>query len=286
MAISGDDFGEMMRSTAEEVLTRVHGGTVRLRPGEALDAGPGAAVSRFPVLEGPDELGKSVIVKQATPYGGRGYDPDTPGGPADALLGDWAGLEFLTRVAGDRSPAPRFYGGDRAAGVIIMEDLGAGDHLDALLLGDDPRAAEEAVSELGATLGRMHALTIGRGREYEGIQASLSHSGAGGDFYQYDWLAPTFLRMAELLGVAPGSGVAGELMALRGSLLDPGPFLAYVHADACPDNCVRTREGMRVFDFEHGRFGHALIDGVYGRMRFPSCWCAGQMPEPTFRSEK
>ncbi len=35
---------------------------------------------------------------------------------------------------------------------------------------------------------------------------------------------------------------------------------------------------VRLFDFEGGYVRHALIDGVFGRMRFPSCWCAGQLP--------
>jgi hypothetical protein len=35
---------------------------------------------------------------------------------------------------------------------------------------------------------------------------------------------------------------------------------------------------MRLIDFEFGRFGHALLDGIYGRMMFPTCWCANRLP--------
>ena len=35
---------------------------------------------------------------------------------------------------------------------------------------------------------------------------------------------------------------------------------------------------MRLIDFEFGRFGHALMDGTYGRMLFPTCWCANRLP--------
>ena len=34
-----------------------------------------------------------------------------------------------------------------------------------------------------------------------------------------------------------------------------------------------------MLDFEFARVGHALLDGVYGRVPFPTCWCIGQLPE-------
>ncbi len=34
-----------------------------------------------------------------------------------------------------------------------------------------------------------------------------------------------------------------------------------------------------MLDFEFARVGHALPDGVYGRVPFPTCWCIGQLPE-------
>jgi hypothetical protein len=41
------------------------------------------------------------------------------------------------------------------------------------------------------------------------------------------------------------------------------------------------------FLFEGGRLDHALKEGVYGRMRFPTCWCVYQLPEEiAFRMEQ
>ena len=74
-----------------------------------------------------------------------------------------------------------------------------------------------------------------------------------------------------------------DLTLLATRLSNPAPFLAYIHGDACPDNCVHIGNTVRLFDFEHGRFGPALIDGVYGRLPFPSCWCIGRLPEPVAR---
>jgi hypothetical protein len=69
--------------------------------------------------------------------------------------------------------------------------------------------------------------------------------------------------------------VATTLIALH----TPGPFWAYLHGDPCPDNVVYTGAQLRLIDFEFGGFGHALCDGTYGRMLFPTCWCANRLPE-------
>jgi hypothetical protein len=33
-----------------------------------------------------------------------------------------------------------------------------------------------------------------------------------------------------------------------------------------------------LLDFEFGDFRHALTDGVYGRILFPTCWCFNRVP--------
>ena len=61
-------------------------------------------------------------------------------------------------------------------------------------------------------------------------------------------------------------------------LENPGPWLALIHGDPCPDNAVIVGNGVRLIDYESARPAHALIDGIYLRMGFPTCWCAGQIP--------
>jgi hypothetical protein len=61
-------------------------------------------------------------------------------------------------------------------------------------------------------------------------------------------------------------------------MMNPGPFRAYIHGDPCPDNVFFTGEQLRLIDFEFGCLGHALLDGAYGRMMFPTCWCANRLP--------
>jgi hypothetical protein len=64
---------------------------------------------------------------------------------------------------------------------------------------------------------------------------------------------------------------------------EPGPFCAYIHSDPCPDNCHWVGSDLRLLDFEGGEYGHALLDGVYPRIHFPTCWCVSRLPDEVIR---
>ena len=42
-------------------------------------------------------------------------------------------------------------------------------------------------------------------------------------------------------------------------------------------------DGIRLVDYEFARPGHALLDGIYWRIGFPTCWCAGRTPDDVAR---
>jgi hypothetical protein len=68
-----------------------------------------------------DDAPKSVIVKHIRPAH---YAPDDVTQlDTRRFFGEWAGAEFLSRL-GDGQHGPRFYGGDRQAGFIVIEDMG------------------------------------------------------------------------------------------------------------------------------------------------------------------
>lgn len=276
--------GEMGRApdalgpVVETILGKRFGGAVRLDPGAALDPGSRSQVYRFTVRDGPADLPATVIAKQAGGTVGEPYDPDHPTGPAWGLFNEWAGLQFLDALGGDHPPAARFYGGDRDAGVVVLEDMGEGAHLHTFLLDNDPAAAEAALIGLATTLGHMHALGAGNVAAYRRLRDALGPANPEATLEGYDWLTPAFDGMVAAFGITPAPGTDSDLLALGAALRDPGPFLTYIHGDPCLDNCLLTPAGVRLFDFEVGGAGQALIDGVYGRMRFPSCWCVGQLP--------
>jgi hypothetical protein len=264
---------------AEKALSAALGGTIHLEPRTTLDGSNRSNVLRCAVIDAPGGLPATVIVKRAAAEDGQVYDPEEPGGSASRIFNDWAGLEFLgkvAKVAGSVPICPRIYAGDREAGLIIMEDIADGQSLDSLLLGDDAVAAENALIKLGATLGKLHAITVGKEAEYEAIRGKL---GPRKTELQGDTLVSAFHDAIRALNLVPGPALEQDLALLRHSLRNPGPLLAYSHGDPCPGNGVLVGDHMVLFDFETGDFRHALLDGVYGRIHFPTCWCVNRLPE-------
>lgn len=267
-------------TTAEKLLSEVFGGTVRLNKGNDLGGSNRTNVYRFSVLEGPSDAPATVIVKQAHSTGDAVYHPDTATIPAWTFFNEWASLQFLSQIAAAEVPfGPKFYVGDRTAGLMIMEDIGQGRSLDHFLLGDDPDTAEKALIEFAASHGQMHALSRGKHTEFASIREALGPDELAEGYYRYDWFAPTLQQTAETAGITIGRGVESELEILKESILNPGPFLAFTQGDSCPDNCLWINTSVRLLDFEGGMFSHALKEGVYGRIHFPTCWCVYRMPE-------
>jgi hypothetical protein len=188
----------------------------------------------------------------------------------------------LSQVTSDDPLAPRFLAGDRETGLIVIEDVGDSVGLDRLLLGDEPTTGDSLI-EYATLLGRLHALTAGKQATFDHLRDALGPRDKGTDHYTYQWLATTFHRTLDSLSITPPAGVDGDLAALIGAIREPGPFWAYTHGDPCPDNVVRANGRWHLLDFEFGDFRHALTDGVYGRILFPSCWCVGQLPAPVSR---
>ncbi len=264
--------------TVERVLGEALGERVLLNPGEILQDGIRSLTYRFRLLEGPDHGPTSVIVKQVKSTDQARYAPKCATIPAWTFFNEWASLQFLGKGANGNVFGPRFYGGDDVRGMMVMEDLGPGKRLDHYLMGNDSSAAESALIEFAAIHGRLHAATIGRQDEFKHLRESLGPSILEDGHHTYEWLAPTFYQAADLLGIPPEPGVAEELNTLKEALLHPGPFFSFIQNDACPDNCLFHGTTLRLLDFEGGTFDHALKEGVYGRMYFPTCRYVYQMP--------
>ena len=133
---------------AEQILARHFGSGLRL----ALQLGPvggsqRSTVLRCQVLDGPSAAPPSVILKQVNLDSGQMFKVDSLDQSAQAFLNQYASLTFLTRLAdeGHQPIAPRLYGTDSTAGLLVMEDLGQGESLVEPLLGDDRAAADAAL---------------------------------------------------------------------------------------------------------------------------------------------
>ena len=277
------------RVCAEGVMTKTFGGDVRLGEGRRLEGQNN--VMRFRVLDGPNRAPATVVTKR--PRGNRSFDPDQITGP-DKLTGsvrgfysDWTGGRFLTEIKSRSIGAPRFYGGDLRANLIAIEDLGdvtGSIRADHLLLGTDPVAAERALVSLWRALGGLHAETIGRKSLFDRIRRSLGPIDRSPPQREYHrWMVDQWLEICDLTGVQPRRGFKSDLAKVARFFVNPGPFLAFNHGDACPGNDLFRRGRWGWLDMENTGYRNALLDGMAPRMYYPTCWCVRRIPEGTLR---
>jgi hypothetical protein len=267
---------DALRPAIERALSETLGSSVRLGVGaQILDAMPDgyATVVRFGV-DAAGHAPPSVIVKR--PGNWAPYDPDSTESTAWGLLNEWAALELLNGA--DAAVAPRLLAADRANGFLVLEDLGDGDGIADLLLGDDATAARDGLTAFMSTLGRMHAVTAGRADDYEELRRSLGPLPEVDRYFAFGSFIPSFATACARLGVDLAGRARHEADAVVASMSDPGPFASYVHGDACPDN-TRVVDGRVVLiDFEVGGVRHAFVDGAYAGAPFPTCWCVNRIP--------
>jgi hypothetical protein len=268
----------LSQHTAIEQLLAVHfGGEVRLGQGTVLNERE--HVARFSLLEAPAGCPATVIAKGWNAWGDQTYDLESGeyDSPCVRLSSDWTGLQFLSAVMGEDSPAPRFIAGDQAAGFFVMEDIGSGIDPAQVLLGDDPHQAEVQMLALAAALGRMQAATAGQQADFERLRVRLGPVSSQ-ESDRARSLVANWSASLEELGLRLPPGLRPDLDRVLQAVLAPGPFLAFTHGDPCPDNWRNVSGRMRLFDFESSGFRHALQDGVYGRIHFPTCWCVNRFP--------
>lgn len=227
------------------------------------------------------DTGGKFIVKKSPGYAVANLgNLETADRDAKMFFNDWVGAEFLSATFGERRISPRFFGGDIQAGFFVMEDLGGHPGLVEPLLHGDAPAAEAALMRYSTCLGKLHAGTAGKLGAYEAIYAARFPGGAPPAYELNDLGARIGKIKAQLetLGVRFNAALEEEFAQVAAAIAHPGPFLAYIHADPCPDNVFDLSDGLRLIDFETGHFGHALLDGAYPRMIWPSCWCANRLP--------
>ena len=274
---SHDPYGPLLMA-AERVLAQTWGHEVRLGPGSRLtEPGRRNMILRCQVLSGRGPA--SLIVKKVNSDAASLNQSDA--WDVQRFCSDWAGAQFLSTLQDHAPHSPRFYGGDREAGFILLEDLGSHESLVEPLLNEEETDAVQALLFYAARLGALHTDTIGQEAGFTRLWQTLTPQ-AVSVADEVERLAEQILLLqshVERLGARVEPSFLEEVATTLIALHTPGPFWAYLHADPCPDNVVYTGAQVRLIDFECGHFGHALCDGTYGRMLFPTCWCANRLPE-------
>ena len=245
------------------------------------------------------DLPSSFIIKKVET---ENYNPDNIDWDTRRFFNDWIGTQFLNEISSKHSPS--IYGGDKPAlkdtashngmaslrdlGFIIIEDVLHRNSLVESLLGNNCNYAEWALLKYATCLGQLHIDTLGKKAEfqelYNKVSPNMKPAKASVNVSQHK-------SRFENMGIEFTRDLLNDLDTIHQTVSNPGEFLVYIHGDACPDNVLDTGSQLRLIDFETGYFGHALIDAVFARMMFPSCWCSKRLPhkivkqmEDTYRS--
>ena len=224
-------------------------------------------------IEPIEDFPSSFIIKKVETDN---YNPDDIDSPdIKRFFNEWIGTQFLNRISNQYQHSPRFYGGNRDLGMIVIEDVRHQNRLVEPLLGSERDRGNWALLQYATCLARLHRDTLNKAEEFEKLTLAVSPKMQFPQItIDLDW----HQSMLEKIGINPESNWLSEIKTILDTLNHPDRFLTYIHTEACPDNVLDTGEELRLIDFETGRFGHALIDAACGRMMFPSCWCSKGIP--------
>jgi hypothetical protein len=164
--------------------------------------------------------------------------------------------------------------------LVVMTDLGDGGTVADALLGTDARAAGDAVIDWAHTIGMLHRVTQGAREVFRAALGRRSGEALLGESRMSIIADESAMRIEALctqLGVLVASGALGELRELPRRLSGDGPGALSPH-DACPDNNIRTENGLVLIDFEDAQWRHVAWDVAYLTVPWPSCWCSWRMP--------
>ena len=258
-------------AVAEKLVSDSFGRDIQLAPVEIAGPGTGRAhILRMRTSVDDPSIPKSFIVKLVN------KDYPWASGKADlfrTFFNEWATYEFFHQLKLAEPIVPRFYGGDAEAGVIVIEDLGKVENTYDAVFGTDATYAEEMLTGWMETIGRMHALTVGRQEMFRRIRSALGPTPPKtSKTRRKDLVLENFRRTCELVGIELQRGCVKEIEAIATIVANPGVFAALSKVDNSPGDCVKVGSKLKILDFEFGQFQHALLDATVLRMIYPTAW--------------
>ncbi len=277
--MSADDFDIETAILVGDLLEQTWGGPVRVAHGEILKSGRFAKVYRLNLAQAPVNAPETVVVKRILMPDAAGSRPEDQAGSQQRFQNEWAGLTLLSGMEKTRVVVPTLIAARQQAGILVMAEVAGSATLDQLLLGADPDAAKQGLLDMCVTLAVLHAGTSNLKQQYESVIAEAGPAVVSpSPAQQCRYTLESVRGLAVALGVNAARGVDDEIEGLKSFFHGDGAFIGLLHNDACPDNFVTTDSGMKVWDFGFSSFGQFLVDGVYARMLFPSCWCVNRIP--------
>lgn len=190
-----------------------------------------------------------------------------------------AALAFLNQFPALEDVTPRLIGGDSAVGVLITADMGDYPSAQSVLFQGDAAQTARVLSQLGALIGRVQAVTYGQEAHFRHEQIHFGAysplSDAGRDLRN---AADALAAILDRLEVRPPAAFWPELTDIASVIHDPGPFRAFCHGDIAPHNALVAGERLFMVDVEYGRWQHALTDIAGLRLAFPTAYHGRRTP--------
>ena len=268
-----------VNSAVRGILTDKFSGEVRIDKPENIHP---QCLYRFRILSGPDGIPDTVFVKRKQ---------------ARRIRVEWACLQFLNDQMSTNSVTPCLYGGGYSGKnnvpFLIMEDMGDGQNLRAILINDDSETAKRVLIKGAKGLGQIHAHTIGEVEKFLKLRDSivkLDNSPEDLDsIYAEKWD-----EICSAADVQPYQESFSELKVLSKFLDANNRFHGLIHGDLYPVNIYQstTKSKVYVFDYEFGHFQHVLVDGFQIRVHLDMWAEVSRFPddvmhemENTYRTE-
>ena len=241
---------------AQDFSSRRFGGQQKFTDVHVLSGSGNATVLRVRVANQPFLQERSLILKYV-PTTGDSYDDA-------ALLREIVAYQFTTSLIEEVRPGPMLLGYDYASRLIILSDSGSGDTFEHLLVQKDPALRQQILRNLGQALGRMHAGTAGRDREFAVLLARMLalHPEA-----EESWdLREKSLHAAIEFGLelVDGSGITvpasvRQLAQDASTRLHKSRSRAFTPYDLSPDNII-VGERTEFLDYEWAGFRDVSFD--------------------------
>lgn len=284
-----DSLSNVQTAAIETLLNESWNTSVTVGGIESLVEGKCFRVS----ISAPSEsVPTSVIVKTARAEVDIPTDPDsTEGNPAQPILEEWTGLQFLNEVMPESGLIPKFYGGDRATCLIAFEDFGKQPSVVDALNGMNPDYARECLKVHAQAVATLHASTMAEEERYWKIRDALGPRGVPRDWKQYGNLLDTqgwgdlrglrseLQKAFDRIGQVVPMAFWDEYEFLVKRTDSDSSFRAYIQNDSCPDNTLITPSGPHLIDFERGGYHLYLLDAAYCRLSMPCCFWVGRLPD-------
>lgn len=246
---------EQITAFAARLLSKRFGGRQRLEPVAELGGMGSALVIRAKLAPSAFLQERTVVVK---------YVPVTDDELDDAaMVREVVAYQFTTSLGEEVRPGPVLLAYDCDHRILVITDVGDGATLVDLLERADSEQRVTLLADLGQSLGRMHAATVGRENDFETLRLRMARR-------HPDAAAVNVVRTAahgfgiqrglELLaeGGAPAPSAVVDVADEAVRMMRSGTR-AFTPFDLSPDNII-VAERTRLLDYEWAGFRDWTID--------------------------